>query len=290
MIKIMSQDLLKLSMSKYIKNIVLTARPLNVFISIATTALAANMLDLNNNYLLIRMMIVVATSVFIANALNDMFDHKVDTINRPNRPLASGAISLKTLAVAITALFIVNLIVLTSLNVMAFYFCLCLIYPMIVLYTPLFKPTPITGNAVISSILGFVFLFVDICINQAISNMLPPFILAFMLTMIREVVKDMQDLDGDKKMNLNTLPRVVGIEKTIYIVKILSLVLFASGLFLWSVLELSVYYLVTFTLLIVLPVGYTAMKINKGLSFSSAADVLKICTAAGLVVVYFMKL
>ena len=277
-------------MSKYIKNIVLTSRPLNVFISIATTVLAANILDLNNNNLLIRMIVVVATSVFIANALNDIFDHKVDTINRPNRPIASGAISLNTLAVAITALFIVNLIVLTSLNLMAFYFCLCLIYPMIVLYTPLFKPTPLTGNAVISSILGFVFLFVDICMNQTISNMLPPFILAFMLTMIREVVKDMQDLDGDKKMNLNTLPRVVGIEKTIYIVKMLSLILFASGLFLWNMLDLSTYYLISFTMLIILPVGYTAMKINKGLSFSAAANVLKICTAAGLIVVYFMKL
>ena len=286
----MSQDLLKLSMSKYIKNIVLISRPLNVFISIATTVLAANILDLNNNNLLIRMIVVVATSVFIANALNDIFDHKVDTINRPNRPIASGAISLNTLAVAITALFIVNLIVLTSLNLMAFYFCLCLIYPMIVLYTPLFKPTPLTGNAVISSILGFVFLFVDICINQTISNMLPPFILAFMLTMIREVVKDMQDLDGDKKMNLNTLPRVVGIEKTIYIVKMLSLVLFVIGLFLWNMLDLSTYYLVSFTMLIILPVGYTAMKINKGLSFSAASNVLKICTAAGLIVVYFMKL
>ena len=277
-------------MSKYIKNIVLISRPLNVFISIATTVLAANILDLNNNNLLIRMIVVVATSVFIANALNDIFDHKVDTINRPNRPIASGAISLNTLAVAITALFIVNLIVLTSLNLMAFYFCLCLIYPMIVLYTPLFKPTPLTGNAVISSILGFVFLFVDICINQTISNMLPPFILAFMLTMIREVVKDMQDLDGDKKMNLNTLPRVVGIEKTIYIVKMLSLVLFVIGLFLWNMLDLSTYYLVSFTMLIILPVGYTAMKINKGLSFSAASNVLKICTAAGLIVVYFMKL
>ncbi len=277
-------------MSKYIKNIVLTSRPLNVFISIATTVLAANILDLNNNNLLIRMIVVVSTSVFIANALNDIFDHKVDTINRPNRPIASGAISLNTLAVAITALFIVNLIVLTSLNLMAFYFCLCLIYPMIVLYTPLFKPTPLTGNAVISSILGFVFLFVDICMNQTISNMLPPFILAFMLTMIREVVKDMQDLDGDKKMNLNTLPRVVGIEKTIYIVKMLSLILFASGLFLWNMLDLSTYYLISFTMLIILPVGYTAMKINKGLSFSAAANVLKICTAAGLIVVYFMKL
>ena len=277
-------------MSKYIKNIVLTSRPLNVFISIATTVLAANILDLNNNNLLIRMIVVVATSVFIANALNDIFDHKVDTINRPNRPIASGAISLNTLAVAITALFIVNLIVLTSLNLMAFYFCLCLIYPMIVLYTPLFKPTPLTGNAVISSILGFVFLFVDICMNQTISNMLPPFILAFMLTMIREVVKDMQDLDGDKKMNLNTLPRVVGIEKTIYIVKMLSLILFVSGIFLWNMLDLSTYYLISFTMLIILPVGYTAMKINKGLSFSAAANVLKICTAAGLIVVYFMKL
>ena len=153
-------------MTKYIKNIVLTSRPLNVVISIATTALAANMLGLNNNNLLVKMMIVVATSVFIANALNDIFDHKIDTINRPDRPLASGSISLNNLVATVIAISIVNLVILYSLNSMAFYFCVCLIYPLIVMYTPLFKPTPIIGNAIISAILGFVFLFVDICINK----------------------------------------------------------------------------------------------------------------------------
>ena len=276
-------------MTKYIKNIILTSRPLNVAISIATTALAANMLDLDNSNLLVKMMIVVATSVFIANALNDMFDHKVDTINRPNRPLASGSISLKGLIAAVIAVSIVNLVVLFYLNAMAFYFCLCLIYPLIVMYTPLFKPSPFIGNAVISSILGFVFLFVDICINKTMSNMVPPFILAFMLTMIREIVKDMQDLDGDKKMNLNTLPNAIGIEKSISIIRMLSLILFGIGLFFWKELGLSIYYLTTFIVFIVLPVGYTAIKINKVLSFKTAADVLKVCTAAGLVVIYLMK-
>ena len=276
-------------MTKYIKNIVLTSRPLNVVISIATTALAANMLGLNNNNLLVKMMIVVATSVFIANALNDIFDHKIDTINRPDRPLASGSISLNNLVATVIAISIVNLVILYSLNSMAFYFCVCLIYPLIVMYTPLFKATPIIGNAIISAILGFVFLFVDICINKTISNMVPPFVLAFMLTIIREVVKDMQDLDGDKKMNLNTLPNAIGIEKSIYIVRLLSLMLFGIGLFFWKELGLSTYYLATFTGFIIMPVGFTAMKINKGLSFKTAADVLKVCTAAGLVVIYLMK-
>ena len=276
-------------MTKYIKNIILTSRPLNVVISIATTSLAANMLELNNNNLLVKMIMVVATSVFIANALNDIFDHKIDTINKPNRPLASGALSLNALLAAVIAISIVNLVVLFSLNAMALYFCICLIYPLIFMYTPLFKPTPLIGNAIISAILGFVFLFVDICINQTISNMVPPFVLAFMLTIIREVVKDMQDLDGDKKMNLNTLPNVIGIEKSIYIIRLLSLMLFGIGFFFWKELGLSTYYLATFTGFIIMPVGFTTMKINKGLSFKTAADVLKVCAAAGLIVIYLMK-
>ena len=142
------------------------SRPLNVVIAMATTFLSAKMLALNNNVLLLQMMTVVASTVFIGNAINDLFDYEVDRINRPDRPFASGNITLPALISTLIIVFGINMFVLVSLNLMAICFCLCLVYPTIIMYTPLFKPTPLIGNIIISCILGFVFLFVDICINQ----------------------------------------------------------------------------------------------------------------------------
>ena len=89
--------------------------------------------------------------------------------------------------------------------------------------------------------------------------------------------------DFKKEINKNSE------QKSIYIVRLLSLMLFGVGLFFWKELGLSTYYLATFTVFIIMPVGFTAMKINQSLSFKTSADVLKVCTAAGLVVIYLMK-
>ena len=47
--------------------------------------------------------------------------------------------------------------------------------------------------------------------------MIIPSILAFGLTMLRELIKDIADIEGDKENNLKTLPIVIGEEKSIFV-------------------------------------------------------------------------
>ena len=76
--------------------------------------------------------------------------------------------------------------------------------PLIILYTPIFKKIPFIGNLVIAFILGMVFIVTTTYLNENIFIILPPSILAFLLMLIREIIKDIADLSGDKKFNINT--------------------------------------------------------------------------------------
>ena len=48
---------------------------------------------------------------------------------------------------------------------------------------------------------------------------------AFIITFIREIIKDMEDMEGDQKINANTLAIKYGIEKTRKIIVFLILIL-----------------------------------------------------------------
>jgi 4-hydroxybenzoate polyprenyltransferase len=66
---------------------------------------------------------------------------------------------------------------------------------------------------------------------------------AFMINLVREIIKDIQDIDGDKEQKMNTLPIAIGISKTnkvsfvlllipvLYLFYYLNNYLFANNLF-----------------------------------------------------------
>ena len=57
------------------------------------------------------------------------------------------------------------------------------------------------------------FLFIEITLQGFIDVMVFPAIFAFGVSLIREVIKDIEDFKGDKKAGLQTLPIYIGIKK-----------------------------------------------------------------------------
>jgi 4-hydroxybenzoate polyprenyltransferase len=81
---------------------------------------------------------------------------------------------------------------------------------------------------------------------------------SFLLTLIREIIKDMEDIDGDKFLKMKTLPIVLGRKRTKSIALLLVGVLIAV-LIVWSIdlLQLdSIYFFKYTTILITLPLCY----------------------------------
>jgi geranylgeranylglycerol-phosphate geranylgeranyltransferase len=154
---------------------------------------------------------VLATVLAVGggNAINDYFDRDIDRINAPDRPIPRGAVTpggalafslaLFALAVALALLLPLLAIGIALINLLA-----------LVAYTELFKGLPGVGNLVVASLGGSTFLFGGAAVGGDLSTAGVLFALAALSTFAREVVKDVEDVAGDREEGLNTLPIAVG--------------------------------------------------------------------------------
>ncbi len=143
------------------------------------------------------------------NAINDYFDREIDAINRPDRPIPRGAVSprgalafsllLFAAAVALTLLLPLFAIGIALVNLAA-----------LVAYTEVFKGLPGVGNALVAYLTGSTFLYGGAAVAGDLTPVVALFALAASATMAREIVKDVEDVAGDREEGLRTLPIVLG--------------------------------------------------------------------------------
>jgi geranylgeranylglycerol-phosphate geranylgeranyltransferase len=156
--------------------------------------------------------LMAAVVVFLVtgagNSINDYFDHKIDAINKPERPIPSGRISLKTALIYSISLFIVGIILAFSIN-----FLLGMIVflssILMIIYARDLKTKCLIGNLSISFLTGLCFVFGGVAVGQIMVSIYLGFY-AFLMTMAREIVKDMEDMEGDREEGATTLPLVYG--------------------------------------------------------------------------------
>lgn len=148
-------------------------------------------------------------AVAAGNAINDYFDREVDAINRPNRPIPRGLVSPREALGFSVACFLLAVGLAITLPVVAVAIALVNLVAL-VLYTEFFKGTPGVGNAVVSYLGGSTFLFGAAAVDALGSSAASLALLAGIATFTREVIKDVEDIEGDSAEGLKTLPLVVG--------------------------------------------------------------------------------
>ena len=156
------------------------------------------------------------------NALNDYNDRESDKENHPNRPIPSGKISAETALNYSHILLGSGLVILwfTLENWLVFLIALIGVLTLIA-YENGLKATGIAGNIAVGFMSGAVFLYA----GMAVDNTGPTiwmFGLAFLATISREIVKDIQDLGGDR--DRRTLPSRIGISYSLNIAILILLI------------------------------------------------------------------
>jgi geranylgeranylglycerol-phosphate geranylgeranyltransferase len=185
-------------------------RPGNAFLAVISILLVAFIGGVFNLPVLVACIVVFVVTGF-GNSINDYFDYKIDKINKPERPIPSGRISRKTAGYYSLALAITG-------NVLAVIF-LGLIPQLIVLFSTILmfyyayrlKKKLIIGNILISFLTGLSFVFGGVVVGITVVSIYLGFY-AFLTTMMREIVKDMEDREGDEEEGANTLPIVYGMK------------------------------------------------------------------------------
>ncbi|PCR90593.1 geranylgeranylglycerol-phosphate geranylgeranyltransferase [Natrinema ejinorense] len=149
-----------------------------------------------------------ALAVGAGNAINDYFDREIDRINQPERAIPRGAVSPRG-ALAFSLLLFAGAVALAvTLPTLAIAIAAVNLFALIA-YTELFKGLPGLGNALVAYLVGSTFLFGAAAVEE-IGPAVVLFVLAAVATLTREIVKDVEDIEGDRAEGLNTLPIAIG--------------------------------------------------------------------------------
>jgi 4-hydroxybenzoate polyprenyltransferase len=267
-------------------------RPLNLLITLICILLSALIID-KLSYSIIPLSSVILLLAGFANIINDIFDYKIDQANRLNRPLSSGSIKRSHAIIYAILLLCISLVIIFNynFNTITKFLILCINLPLMIFYTPIFKKIPLIGNMIVSFILGMVFIVTTTYLKGNIYLILPPATLAFLLMVIREMVKDIADLDGDKKFNIKTLPVTFGINYTFKIIIFFSTILITISLYFTTLYNLI--YFIFLLLLIVFPLLYYLYQLSKNKTATYCiylSKVLKLITIFGVIVIYLASI
>ena len=164
------------------------------------------------------------------NALNDILDVEIDKLNQPNRPLPSGDISLNNAKILTAILMFISLFCLIyagyisssieegfenwapSILIWLLAIFLLTNYESSSNYSLKLKDRGLPGNFAISLSVGMVILFGAAGVFEPTEpRVLSLFFIGLSYNLAREIVKDIEDMEGDE--GRNTLAMRIGVEK-----------------------------------------------------------------------------
>ena len=234
-------------------------RPTNLLITFVCILITADLLDsLTLN--ITPFIIVILLIAGFANIVNDIIDYKIDKANQLNRPICTDKISLNTAYIYASIILILALFIMFyyNFNYVTQQLILCINLPLIVLYTSFFK--------------------------------MPATVLAFLLMLIREIVKDIADSKGDAKYNIKTLAVKFGLRITFIIICLFTIILtLISVSFYFTHSSYKEEYLISLIIFVLFPLFYHIYKLYKNTTPTYCiylSKVLKLITIFGVIVLY----
>ena len=225
-------------------------------------------------------LLVLATLAIAAagNVINDIYDVDIDTVNKPQRVIIGRRVSetrayqlfvgLNVLGVAL-GFYLSN-----SIGKPGFAAVFIVISALLFMYASYLKGVLFVGNILVSVLVALSVLIVPVfdvlpVINTDETNLtllsfkviLHYACFAFVVNFIREIVKDIQDINGDKKASLKPLPIVLGRKRATTIVFTLGVILSALVIgYMYIYLYYSQQILLYFLFFIVAPLFYFCVK------------------------------
>jgi geranylgeranylglycerol-phosphate geranylgeranyltransferase len=184
------------------------------------------------------------------NVINDYFDYDIDKINNPSRPIPSGAISRKNALLYSILLFILSFCLLIYYYRFFLYYHLLILLvniTLLILYAKILKKIGFVGNVVVSYLVGSVFIFGGLS-GKNFNSIVILAICAFFLNLSREIIKDLQDVPGDQRLNVRSIPIVLGDTPTLVLATSFLIIAFILGYIPYFNATFSFYYLIPMTL------------------------------------------
>jgi geranylgeranylglycerol-phosphate geranylgeranyltransferase len=162
--------------------------------------------------LLLYAVVILVTAA--GNVINDYFDVEIDRVNRPDRPIPSGQVSLPAARAYSATLFLAAIL----LSIFTNELCIAIaVFNSLLLigYAAWLKRTPLLGNIAISYLAASMFLFGGAFDGlPGLFTIIPFAVMTFFAMLARERVKDAEDVEGDRASRAVTIPIRYGIKAT----------------------------------------------------------------------------
>jgi 4-hydroxybenzoate polyprenyltransferase len=224
-----------------------------------------------------RLLSLCISTLLIASAgyiINDYYDVKIDTINKPDRIVVGKFMNRRTAMKLHTILNFLGIGFGFAVNWKVGFTALIVSF-LLWLYSVSLKKLPFVGNLLValltaSSLLLLIFYFKKNDILIIIYAMF-----AFYISLIREIIKDMEDVKGDAVFGCKTLPIIFGLRKTKSIIFFLILSFVISLIGLGNSLDSSM--LLYFLPFVFLPILWLSIKLLRADSIKDFRQLSLIC-------------
>ena len=228
-----------------------------------------------------------AFTLSAGNIINDIYDLGIDKVNRPERPLPSGKISKNSALILYFLLIAASLILSWFINLYAFIIVIIATI-LLVLYSKFLKRVLFVGNILVALLTGLVFIFGGVAVRNPSAAIIPA-LFAFLINFIREVVKDMQDVDGDKNAGVNTFPIRYGFQKSKILILLMTFTLILYTLYPFVARLYKIEYFII-VMIIVNPILVFSLKIlfkDRSIkNLNMISNLLKLSMVFGLIAIY----
>ena len=274
-----------------------------LYVQLLLKFLVFNSFKIETNLSLVQFIILQISILLITAAgyiINDILDINTDLINKPQKVIVTKYFSIEKaqhLYLVLNATGIILGIGL-ALNIEKPSYSFIFIGTSLLLYyySKKFKSKPLIGNLIVSILTAFsIYILFIFDINKTIQTtnqllitnvILVLSIFAFLLNFIREIVKDIEDVNGDYSLNIKTLPILIGKNRASKIAAILCFVplilLVYIVLKFASIYKFTSLYLIVFT---IIPLVYVALKLVTAKSikdYKKLSTILKISMFLGI--------
>lgn len=259
----------------------------------------------------LQFLILVLSTVFLAASgyiINDYFDRKTDLINRPGRVIVGRIISMRYAMAFHMAFTIIGLSLGFYLSYsihrlglsMIFFFVSVVLW----LYSTTYKRQIIVGNLIISLLVGMIPMMVLLFEFPMLAHRYQLYVLAFgnklqilifwvgsyaffafITNLIREIIKDMEDFEGDFIFGRQTIPIVWGMKTAKLIVAgliLLTLVLLCCLLFFQLRNTISFIYIPLFIFIPMIMLAFLTYRADSKNRYHHLSQLIKLVMLAGL--------
>jgi 4-hydroxybenzoate polyprenyltransferase len=222
--------------------------------------------DITLNWFGFSLLVISTLCIAIAGyIINDIYDVETDLVNRPEKVIVGKTISEKTANNLFIIFNIVGVLIGFYLSHLvgksSFFVLFVLISAVLYIYASYLKRTLLIGNIVVSLLVAFTVIIVGIFDlipvindqNQAkqitmLNVLLAYALFAFIINLVREMIKDIEDVDGDHKSGMNTLPIIIGRERARNVIFVVSFVpllglIYVLSTYLYRQIAIVIYFL-----------------------------------------------